>query len=90
MVSLIALWDWFMTSVFSVSVFKFIFVSVSPGTKDFTSRIEQKHLNKFIMFNTQDFYLSIQEELLSKWLRFAEEYIDISGKDREIIYHAHK
>ena len=90
MVSLIALWGWFMTSVFSVSVFKFIFVSVSTGTMDFTSRIEQKHLNKFIMFNTKDFYLSIQEELLSKWLRFAEEYIDISGKDREIIYHARK
>ena len=79
-----------MTSVFSVSVFKFIFVSVSSGTKDFSSRIEQKHLNKFIMFITKDFYLSIQEKLLSKWLRFVEEYIDISGKDREIIYHARK
>ena len=66
MVSLIALWDSIMMSVFSVSVFKFIFFSVSTGTKDSTSRREQKHLNKFIMFNTKKFYLSIQEELLSK------------------------
>ena len=82
------LWDWCMTSVFWVSIFKFIFASVSTGTKGFTSRIEQKLLNKFIMFDKQDFYLSIQEELLNKGLRFAEEYIHISSKDREIINHA--
>ena len=32
----------------------------------------------------KDFYLSIQEELLNKGLRFAQEHIDIFGKDREI------
>ena len=36
-------------------------------------RLEQKHLYKFIMFNIKDFYLSIQEELLNKGLRFAPE-----------------
>ena len=42
------------------------------------------------MFDIKDFYLSIQEELLNKGLRFAEEYIGISVKDRAIIYHARK
>ena len=53
-------------------------------------RIQQKHLYKFIMFDIKDFYPSIQEELLNKGLRFAQEYIDVTSKDREIIYHARK
>ena len=53
-------------------------------------RIEQKHLYKFIIFDIKDFYPSIQEELLNKGLRFAQEYIDITSKDKEIIYHARK
>ena len=36
MVSLMTLWDWFMTSVFWVAIFKFIFVST--GTKDSASQ----------------------------------------------------
>ena len=42
------------------------------------------------MFDIKDFYLSIQEELLNKGLRFAQEYIDVTSKDREISYHARK
>ena len=42
------------------------------------------------MFDIKDFYPSIQEELLNKRLRFAQEYIDITSKDTEIIYHACK
>ena len=42
------------------------------------------------MFDIKDFYLSIPEELLNKGLRFAEEYIDIFGHAREIIYAARK
>ena len=53
-------------------------------------RIEKKRLYKFIIFDIKDFYPSIQEELLNKELRFAEEYIDITNKDTEIIYHARK
>ena len=53
-------------------------------------RIEQKHLYKFIIFDIKDFYPSIQEELLNKGLRFAQEYIDITSKDTEIICHALK
>ena len=33
---------------------------------------------------------SIQEELLKKRLRIAQEYIDITSKDTEVIYHARK
>ena len=53
-------------------------------------RIEQKHLYKFIMFDIKDFYPSIQEELLNKGLRFAQEYIDVTSKDKEVVYHARK
>ena len=52
--------------------------------------ITQKHLHKFIMFSIKDFYPSIPEELLNKRLTFTQKYIDISGKDTEIIYHARK
>ena len=47
--------------------------------------IEQKHLYKFIIFDIKGFYPSIQEELLNKRLRIAQEYIDITSKDTEII-----
>ena len=42
------------------------------------------------MFDINDFYPSIQEELLNKGLRFAQEYIDVTSEDREIIYRARK
>ena len=42
------------------------------------------------MSDIKDFYPSIQEELLNKELRFAQEYIDITSKDTEIIYYARK
>ena len=45
---------------------------------------------KFIIFDIKDFCPSIQEELLNKGLRFAQEYIDITSKDTENIYHARK
>ena len=32
----------------------------------------------------------IQEELVNKGLRFAQEYIDITSKDTEIVYQARK
>ena len=53
-------------------------------------RIEQKYLYKFIMFDIKDFYPWTQEKLLNKGLRFAQEYIDVTSKDTEIIYHARK
>ena len=32
----------------------------------------------------KDFYSSIQEELLKTGLRFAQEYIDITSKDKKL------
>ena len=42
------------------------------------------------MFDIKHFYPLILEKLLHKGLRFAQEYIDITGKDTKIIYHARK
>ena len=42
------------------------------------------------MFVIKDFYPSIQEQLLNKGLRFAQEDIDVTSKDTEIIYHGRK
>ena len=42
------------------------------------------------MFDIKDLYPSIKEELQNKGLRFTQEYIDITSKDMEIIYHARK
>ena len=53
-------------------------------------RIEEIYFYKLIMFNIKDFYQSIQEELLNKGLRFAQEYIYITSTDTEIIYHVRK
>ena len=39
------------------------------------------------MFYIKDFHPEIKEELLFKGLRFVQEYIDITSKDREILYH---
>ena len=49
-----------------------------------------KDISKFMMFSIKNFYLLIQEELLNKGLRFTKEYMDMSSKYREIIYHACK
>ena len=42
------------------------------------------------MFYIKDFHPEIKEELLFKGLRFVQEYIDITSKDREILYHVCK
>ena len=42
------------------------------------------------MFVIKDFCPSIQEQLLNKGLRFAQEDIDVTSKDTEIIYHGRK
>ena len=62
----------------------------TASVTDWLQRIEKKDLHKFIMFNMNNFYPPIQEGLLNKGLRFSQEYIDITNKDAEIIYHARK
>ena len=40
--------------------------------------LKYKHLMKFVMFDVDDFYPSITEDLLNKVLNFTSEYIHIS------------
>ena len=49
---------------------------------------KQKHY--FILFAIKDFYSTITKDLLTKWLKFAEENVQISNDDKKIIYHARK
>ena len=62
----------------------------TTSTIEWFKRIEQKHLYKLVMFDIKDFYPSIQKELTKIKIWFAREYIDITCKDTEIIYHVHK
>ena len=52
--------------------------------------IQDKHLNKFMLFDVKDFYPSINESLLKDSLRFAETLTDINDKEKEIIHHSRK
>ena len=47
-------------------------------------------MHKFIILDIKDFHPSIQEELLNKGLRFTQKYMDVTSKDKEIIYQARK
>ena len=51
---------------------------------------EEKHLNKFMVFDIKEFYPSIKENLLRNALEFASAITTISSKDKEIIHHARK
>ena len=37
------------------------------------------------MFDIKDIYSSIQEELLNKGLKFAQEYIDVTSKGKQFL-----
>ena len=52
--------------------------------------INEKHLNKFMLFDIKEFYPSIKENLLRNALEFASAITTISSKDKEIIHHARK
>ena len=49
---------------------------------------KQKH--KFILFDIKNFYPTITKDLLTKCLKFAEEKVQISNDDRNIIYYTRK
>ena len=52
--------------------------------------LKDKHLMKFVMFDIEDFYFSITQDLSNKALNFASEYIYISKSDIDVIHHARK
>jgi hypothetical protein len=52
--------------------------------------INNKDRVSFITYDVCDFYASITEEVLTKSLDFASDFIEISDSDREIIFQARK
>ena len=52
--------------------------------------INNKDRVSFITYGVCDFYASITEEVLTKSLDFASDFIEISDSDREIIFQARK
>lgn len=57
---------------------------------DWFKAIESKATHNFICFDVVEFYPSITQELLQQSLEFAENYIDISDEEKEIITLAKK
>ena len=53
-------------------------------------QIKIKHLYKFATFDIKEFYPSIKECLLKNAINVAEQYTEISEKDKAIIFHARK
>ena len=53
-------------------------------------QIANKDKCKFLIFDVCEFYPSIKENLLKEALQFAEQHINISQKDKEIIHHSRK
>ena len=60
----------------------------TKDTLNWFSNITEKEQHSFIAFDIVNFYPSISSKLLGDALKFAEDYIDISGDEKEIIYHA--
>ena len=52
--------------------------------------LKGNHLMKFLMFDIKNFYSSITQDLLSKVLSFASEYIYFSKCDIDVINNARK
>ena len=57
---------------------------------DWFKNINKKNKHTFMMFDVKDFYPSITEKLLKNAIKFAEKSIQISQKDKEIIFHSRK
>lgn len=62
----------------------------SSSVIDWFSKIRNKHRHAFLMFDIENFYPSITEDLLNKSINFAKAFTHISDSDLEIIYHARK
>lgn len=57
---------------------------------DWFKSLEDKSSCNFVQFDIVEFYPSISEELLSKAINYAKEFVPISQDDLEIIMHARK
>ena len=52
--------------------------------------LDNKKSRKFVVFDIQDFYSSISEELLKKSLNFASLHTEITDNEKNIIFHCRK
>ena len=57
---------------------------------DWFKKIEDKGRYKFIVFDIENFYPSITEDLLKKALNYASKRVGIKKEDKEIVFHARK
>ena len=57
---------------------------------DWFKNINEKNEHTFMMFDVKDFYPSISEKLLKNAMKFAEKTLQISRKDKEIVFHSRK
>ncbi len=53
-------------------------------------QIVDKRQHKFVMFDIENFYPSIKEDLLKKALNFASRRVEVKNEEKEIIFHARK
>ena len=60
----------------------------TKDTLNWLSNITEKEQHSFIAFDIVNFYPWISFKLLGDALKFAEDKIDISGEEKEIIHHA--
>ena len=57
---------------------------------DWFKAIPNKANCSFVMFDIEEFYPSITEKLLKDAIAFAERHINISDKEKEVIFHCRK
>ena len=62
----------------------------SSSAIDWFNRIKTKPKSRFIQFDIKDFYPSITEQLLTEALNWAGNYIEISDRDKIIIFQSKK
>ena len=57
---------------------------------DWFKTIENKTNCNFVVFDIEEFYPSITEKLLNDSLNYAERYVSLSAKEKEVIFHCRR
>lgn len=57
---------------------------------DWFKEIPNKSNCNFVVFDIEEFYPSITEKLLKDSITFAERHVDLSSKEKEVIFHCRK
>ena len=53
-------------------------------------QIDEKSRYKFTVFDIENFYPSIKEDLLKKAINFASRRVEVKKEEKEIVFHARK